>query len=337
MRKIILILALIAISAMTQNAFAKADADYDKALGYYNKGKYQEAIKLFKEYTQKTPDPAAYYRIGYALYKLGKFEEANEYFKESYLLSPTFSPEKIGDYEKYQLQRRKSDAKTEAAVEMKAPGQGKESPVAATHPPVPSAVPQPQVAQVPAPPPAAKQPATAPKVQAPTQPGAVKVPATPEATKAPAPPVMMPPKPMVMPKDMPEGVAGIFSAIAAGFAMAFLVIGLVIYLFFAFCLFKIAKKLDVPAAWTAFIPIVQIWTQVACAGKPWWWILLLLVPIVGFFLYIYLWMCISENLGRNRWLGLLILVPLVNLGFIAWLAFSGGGRESSPGEIPETE
>ena len=33
-------------------------------------------------------------------------------------------------------------------------------------------------------------------------------------------------------------------------------------------------------------------------------------------------MCIVENLGRNKWLGLLILVPIVNLVYMGVLAFS---------------
>jgi len=36
----------------------------------------------------------------------------------------------------------------------------------------------------------------------------------------------------------------------------------------------------------------------------------------------YVWMCIVENLGRNKWLGLLMLVPIVNLVYIGVLAFS---------------
>jgi uncharacterized membrane protein YoaK (UPF0700 family) len=87
-------------------------------------------------------------------------------------------------------------------------------------------------------------------------------------------------------------------------------------------MFLIAKKLDVPAPWIAWIPIIQIWTVVASAGKPWWWILLLLVPIVNIIVGIYLWVCITENLGRNKWLGLLMLVPIVNFVFLGILAFS---------------
>jgi len=36
---------------------------------------------------------------------------------------------------------------------------------------------------------------------------------------------------------------------------------------------------------------------------------------------IYLWMCISERLNVNRWLGLLVILPLVQFVYPAWLAF----------------
>jgi hypothetical protein len=102
----------------------------------------------------------------------------------------------------------------------------------------------------------------------------------------------------------------------------YLVIAIASYIYTSLCLFLIAKKLDVPAPWTAWVPLIQVWTFVTAAGKPWWWILLLLVPIVSIIAGIYLWVCITENLGRNKWLGLLMLVPIVNLVFLGMLAFS---------------
>lgn len=83
------------------------------------------------------------------------------------------------------------------------------------------------------------------------------------------------------------------------------------------------------------------WPVVGSAGKPWWWMLLpipltivsfilMLLPIIGFILvlvlfaafYGYLYMCITENLGKNRWLGLLAIIPIANIVWIGILAFS---------------
>jgi hypothetical protein len=74
-----------------------------------------------------------------------------------------------------------------------------------------------------------------------------------------------------------------------------------------------------------------VWTFVTSAGKAWWWILLLLVPIVNTIVGIYLWICITENLGRNKWLGLLMLLPIINLVFLGILAFSKTEQPSYTG------
>jgi len=63
---------------------------------YYDLKNYKEAVKRFKEYTAKKPDPTAYYLIGYSLYKLGKFSEADDYFREAFFIDPDFSLKKVG-------------------------------------------------------------------------------------------------------------------------------------------------------------------------------------------------------------------------------------------------
>jgi hypothetical protein len=118
---------------------------------------------------------------------------------------------------------------------------------------------------------------------------------------------------------MPLLMGGLF---AGGILLVFLGIGLAVYLFFSYCMYRIATKLNCPAAWTAWVPLLNMWAVVGSAGKPWWWILLMFVPLLNFFVIIYLWMCISENLGKNRWLGILIIVPIANIIYMVMLAFS---------------
>ena len=113
-------------------------------------------------------------------------------------------------------------------------------------------------------------------------------------------------------------------------------VALAIYIYFSLCLYLIAKKTDVPNPWLAWVPLADIWIFVAAAGKEWWWLAIMaalialsLIPYIGviFILLniaaaIYLWICITENVGKNKWLGLLMIVPVVNLIFPAILAFS---------------
>ena len=129
MKKIAFIIAVIfALFVISGIILAGTDTEYDKALTYYNSGKYKEAVTLLKDYVKKKPDPSAYYRIGYALYKLRKFDEANKYFKMSYLLDPMFSPKQIISVQKSkktqkeirEQQRKKDTSKIPSAVERKA-------------------------------------------------------------------------------------------------------------------------------------------------------------------------------------------------------------------------
>lgn len=137
----------------------------------------------------------------------------------------------------------------------------------------------------------------------------------------------------IMQSDGPSLVSGSTLAMLSGFMVLF---GIAFYFYFCLCLYMIARKVGVKDAWTAWIPLVNLWTFVEAAGKPWWWTAIIVglslasvVPVAGIILSlanigigIYLWMCISENLGKNRWLGLLMLVPIVNLFYPAVLAFS---------------
>ncbi len=119
-----------------------------------------------------------------------------------------------------------------------------------------------------------------------------------------------------------------FAKVTAAFLSMFLFALILTYLYFSLCLFLIARKLSVPAAWVAWIPIIQVWTFLASAGKPGWWALLFLVPVVNLIIPVYLWMCIVENLGREKWLGLLMLVPIVNFVYLGMLALSGSASSS---------
>ena len=133
-----------------------------------------------------------------------------------------------------------------------------------------------------------------------------------------------------MPNTAPPQNAA--AAFAAGFLSVFLFIIVGLYFYFSLCLFLIAKKLNVPAAWTAWVPILQIWAFFGSAGKSLLWFLLFFIPLVNAIVGVYLWMCITENLGRNKMLGLLMLIPVANLVFVGVLAFSQ--NEETPAVAP---
>ena len=111
-------------------------------------------------------------------------------------------------------------------------------------------------------------------------------------------------------------------ALAGGVMFIAVLIGLGVYIYYSLSMYLIAKKLNVAEAWMSWVPVLNLWPFLSSAGKPCWWVILLLIPFVNIFVIIYLWMCICENLGRNKWLGLLTLVPVVNLILPGVLAFS---------------
>ena len=92
MKKTAFFLLLLFSIVISSEVLAKADTEYEKAMQYYNQGKFKEAAKLLKEYVERKPDAVAYYRAGYALYKIKRFDEANEYFQQAYLLDPYLLP-----------------------------------------------------------------------------------------------------------------------------------------------------------------------------------------------------------------------------------------------------
>ncbi len=111
-------------------------------------------------------------------------------------------------------------------------------------------------------------------------------------------------------------------ALAGGLLMVFVLVGIAFYIYYSLCMYLIAKKLNVAEAWMSWIPLLNLWPMCSSAGKPCWWSILLFIPLVNIIVIVYLWMCIAENLGRNKWLGLLILVPVVSLVLPGILAFS---------------
>src|SRR4030066_263163 len=96
MKKIGLIIVLLLFFAAVSGAAVTDDKEFRTGLKYYNSKNYKAAVRQFKEYVARKPDPAAYYLIGYSLYKLGRFSEAEEYFSEAYFIDPEFSLEKAG-------------------------------------------------------------------------------------------------------------------------------------------------------------------------------------------------------------------------------------------------
>jgi len=132
--------------------------------------------------------------------------------------------------------------------------------------------------------------------------------------------------------DMPFGETGISAALIIGNLIALgaiLFFSLIFYIYFAVCLQKIAKKTNTAPAWLAWIPIANTFLMLKIAQKPWWWFFLLFVPVINIVAGIIVWMKIAEFTGKESWVGVLVLVPVIGIAIPAYLAFSGDSQKKT--------
>ena len=100
------------------------------------------------------------------------------------------------------------------------------------------------------------------------------------------------------------------------------IFALAIYAYMAYTLQVIAKKTHMPNTWWAWVLILNIFLLVKIAEKSYWWVLWSLIPIVNWVITAILWMRIAVRLGKPKWLGLLMLVPIANFIVMGYLAFT---------------
>ena len=130
-----------------------------------------------------------------------------------------------------------------------------------------------------------------------------------------------------------EQLQQIQPAAAAGIGVGMFIVWLAVYVFFAFCLAHLAKKLGRPFGNSfikALIPIYNIFWLIGLAGKPYWWFILFLIPIANIVVLILIWMALAEKRGYPGWWGILIaLVPIVNIILFLILVF-GKEKQAAP-------
>ena len=90
----ILIIFLTLLSLLIIHNSKVYSANLEEAIILYQKGNFKKCIKYLEDYIKMSPDPRAYYLLGYSYYKIKKHTEAMKYFKEVYLIDPEFSPAK---------------------------------------------------------------------------------------------------------------------------------------------------------------------------------------------------------------------------------------------------
>ena len=105
-----------------------------------------------------------------------------------------------------------------------------------------------------------------------------------------------------------------------------MLIGLLImlgaYIFMCYCTKLICVKCNVEPGVFIWIPILQLIPMYQAAGMHWACIILAFVPIVNIFVWVYWAFAITKARGKPTWWGIAMLIPLVNIAFFLYLAFS---------------
>lgn len=101
------------------------------------------------------------------------------------------------------------------------------------------------------------------------------------------------------------------------FTVAFL-----LYFYTSLCLHKIATKTKTPFGWFAWLPILNVFLTLMIARKSFWWFILLLIPLANIVFTVIIWMEIAKMRNKPEWLGVLMMLPVVNLAIVGYLAFS---------------
>ncbi len=100
-----------------------------------------------------------------------------------------------------------------------------------------------------------------------------------------------------------------------------ILIMLVVYVYSAYCMYRIAQRTNTPSAWMAFFPLLNVFLAISIAKKPWWYFILLLIPLVNIVFAIIITINIAKSRGKSGFEGFLLCIPFVNFIVLGHLAF----------------
>jgi hypothetical protein len=83
--------------------------------------------------------------------------------------------------------------------------------------------------------------------------------------------------------DPYSGTDSVSGAAAAGLGIGTMFFGLLCYIFYGYCMYKIFQKAGRQDAWAAFIPIYNTIVLLEIVKKPIWWIILFCIPLVNIY------------------------------------------------------
>jgi len=120
-------------------------------------------------------------------------------------------------------------------------------------------------------------------------------------------------------------VGGVFGTLAVLGIMFAILLALAVYIYVSYSWMVIGQKLKYKNSWLAWIPIVNISMILQLGGFHWAWVFLVLIPIVGWIALFVLMMIATWKIFEKRkypgWFSLSLVIPQV--GFILYLVAIG--------------
>jgi hypothetical protein len=101
--------------------------------------------------------------------------------------------------------------------------------------------------------------------------------------------------------------------------------GTAAYVFASYCMMKIYDKLGEENSWFAWVPILNNVILYKAGGQSPLWTIGLFIPFINIVAIVFLiiaFVKIVQRLGKNPWLLLLMLIPLVNFWLMYHFAFN---------------
>ncbi|MGM0771859.1 MAG: DUF5684 domain-containing protein [Halobacteriota archaeon] len=107
-----------------------------------------------------------------------------------------------------------------------------------------------------------------------------------------------------------------------GFGISHLFASILFYIYFSYSLQVIAAKTQTESWWMAWIPILNLVLMVRICRLSLFAVVPFFIPLLNIIYVAYIWGEIAFATNKSRWLGLLILIPVINLILPGYLAFS---------------
>lgn len=105
------------------------------------------------------------------------------------------------------------------------------------------------------------------------------------------------------------------------------VILLVLGVYFAVCVQRLAERTGTGDEWMAWVPLLNFYLACRVGGRPGWWLLLYPIPLLGTVIDLLVWAGIAAAREKSPWLCLFMLLPVANWILVGYLAFTKDPEE----------